>query len=594
MRIFAFVLLASGGPTHAASDLDRAHALLDDWQLEDAQVLAEQILAATPDDPQAWLLAGRVLHHRGEHTAALMLFDAAGDVGARDSESARPLVESSARYQAHFETLDAEHFSIRYLNKDEIVASYAVEVLEAAYRNIAGDLRFLPAERGEKIVVEIYPDARGLAGATGLTVHEIETSGTIAVCKFHRLMITSPLATVAGYDWGDTLAHEFVHLVISKKSKNGVPIWLHEGIAKFYESRWKGKAGDSLLPYSEKLLAEAVRKKKLITFAEMHPSMAKLPSQEAAALAFAEVFTVVEYLSKTYGPEGVPKVLELVGKGVELERALKQTFGAGMAGIESKWKLYLAKRPFKEVASAGPRKIRLAADEQEAQKEEPLETIEDRVVHDFSRLGELLQLRGHTKAAVVEYEKAYARVGVRYASLGNRLARAYSGTGRDGDALALLDKLLAVHPDDADAHLAAGRLRYERHDQDAAAKHFRAVRLVNPFNPEIHIALSKLYEAQGDATLAAREKHFYELTRKPRPTRSYELPPPRAGAARMSIVAPGWRPVRINGGAQVATPAWRYAVDPGQYTIEYVKAGGAAALKTVSLGDGADELLLLP
>ncbi|MBI3178877.1 MAG: hypothetical protein HYZ27_04410, partial [Deltaproteobacteria bacterium] len=348
--------LFDAAPARAAADLDEAHALLDDWQLEDAQAMAEEILANAPDDPQAWLLAGRVLHHRGEHLAALALIDAAGDAGARDAQSARPLVESSARYQAQFEALESEHFSIRYLNKDEIVAAYAVEVLEAAYRNIAGDLRFLPAERGEKIVVEIYPDARGLAGATGLTVPEIETSGTIAVCKFHRLMITSPLATVAGYDWGDTLAHEFVHLVISKKAHNRIPIWLHEGIAKFYESRWKGKAGESLAPYSEKLLAEAVRKKKLITFDEMHPSMAKLPSQEAAGLAFAEVFTVIEYLVKTYGPEGVPKVLELAGKGVELERALKQTFGAGIPGIESKWKQYLAKRPFREVPGAGPRK----------------------------------------------------------------------------------------------------------------------------------------------------------------------------------------------------------------------------------------------
>ena len=38
----------------------------------------------------------------------------------------------------------------------------------------------------------------------------------------------------------------------------------------------------------EKLLAGAVRKKKFITYQQMHPSMAKLPSQEDAALAFAE------------------------------------------------------------------------------------------------------------------------------------------------------------------------------------------------------------------------------------------------------------------------------------------------------------------
>ena len=49
-------------------------------------------------------------------------------------------------------------------------------------------------EQGEKIVVEIYPQAQGLAGATGLTLEEIQTTGTIALCKFHRLMLTSALA----------------------------------------------------------------------------------------------------------------------------------------------------------------------------------------------------------------------------------------------------------------------------------------------------------------------------------------------------------------------------------------------------------------
>ena len=68
---------------------------------------------------------------------------------------------------------------------------------------------------------------RAASRATSLTIRQIETSGTIAVCKYHRLMIISPLAAASGYSWADTLAHEFIHLVI-QKSRNTVPIWLHE------------------------------------------------------------------------------------------------------------------------------------------------------------------------------------------------------------------------------------------------------------------------------------------------------------------------------------------------------------------------------
>jgi len=288
MRLGVLALVLVAARPAAASKLDEARDLLEAWQLEDALVIAEQALAETPSDPETWALAAAVQHQRGEHLSALALMDAAVAAGAKDPEGLKALIESSAAYSASFETRETPHFRIRFLNKDEIVATYAEDVLERAYTNIAGDLELLPAERGEKIVVEIYPDARALAGATGLTIHEIETSGTIAVCKFHRLMITSPLATASGYDWADTLAHEFTHLIISKKSRNTIPIWLHEGIAKYSESRWRGKGGE-LSAWSAALLKQALEKKQLVTFEQMHPSMAKLPSQEAAALAFAEV-----------------------------------------------------------------------------------------------------------------------------------------------------------------------------------------------------------------------------------------------------------------------------------------------------------------
>ena len=40
-------------------------------------------------------------------------------------------------------------------------------------------------------------------------------SGTIAICKYNKLMFTSPKAMLRGYEWLDTLSHEYVHFVIS-------------------------------------------------------------------------------------------------------------------------------------------------------------------------------------------------------------------------------------------------------------------------------------------------------------------------------------------------------------------------------------------
>jgi tetratricopeptide (TPR) repeat protein len=576
-------LLAAGTSSDRIASVNE---LLAAWQLEDALAAARDILANDAENPEVWVMAARVQHQRGEHLSALALLDAARTAGMPDDPHFRTLVETSARYQAHFDRLETPHFSIRYLNKDEIVAYYAAPILESAYQNIAGDLGLLPAERGEKIVVEIYPDARALAGATGLTIHEIETSGTIAVCKFHRLMITSPLATASGYEWGDTLAHEFTHLVISKKSHNTIPIWLHEGIAKYYESRWKGAAGQALSPYSEKLLADAARTGHFISFAQMYPSMAKLPSQEAAALAFAEVFTTVEFLRTTHGSQSISELLDHSRDAKTLEQALQRTFGMGFAKLEARWKRYLKKRTFHEVPGAAPRHIRLATSEGEVNKEKPLEKIEDREIHDFSRLGELLQLRGHHEAAIIEYEKAYVRAGPRYATLINRLARAYLEADRASEALATIDKLLTAHPNDGDAHLLAGRIHLQRKELNAARTHFEAVRLQNPFNPEIHLALSKVYRALGNTKEADQAAYFMRLASKPRPSRIYELPSPPAGNAKVSIVTRDWRPVRINGGSPVSTPAWNVPVNAGGVEVEWVNAARRDRLVTFRIAAG--------
>ena len=72
-----------------------------------------------------------------------------------------------------------------------------------------------------------------------LTEAEIETTGTIALSKYNKLMVVSPRATLFGYPWMDTLAHEYTHLVVARLSHDTVPVWLQEGIARFEQTRWR-------------------------------------------------------------------------------------------------------------------------------------------------------------------------------------------------------------------------------------------------------------------------------------------------------------------------------------------------------------------
>ncbi len=537
---------------------------LDAWQLEDALETAQKELSDDHEDVEHLWLAARVQNARGHHLEAMSILQSLNDI----PEAYRNIIDGPAYYADDSYVLESEHFRVRFRDKDEIVAYYAQEVLEKTYTRIGAVLQFYPAEGDEKIAVEIYPDARGLARATGLTVRQIETSGTIAVCKYHRLMIISPLATANGYGWADTLAHEFIHLVISKKSRNNVPIWLHEGIAKYYESSWRGEPGLALAPSSEKLLKEAVDNGGLITFDQMHPSMAKLPSQESAALAFAEVFTMIEFLNKRFGPQRIPKLLDDLAKTASLETSLRSIFGAKLATLEKNWRTYLKSRTFKTNTPSILKRVALVPDGQRPQEDRPIEEINEPEIQKFARLGELLETRGHTLAAKKEYQRAWEKSGSFYATLNYRYARLLLKEEAFPAAQRVLDQSLRRHPEDSDCRLLAGRLSLKQKMYDDAAEHYRFVLHQNPFNPEVHQALAAVALAQDDREAIERGQHFYNLASRPRPQREDRLPSNAIGTTGVHLLSSNWGKVEVVGVGTFQTPRMFVPLSPGVYQIQ--------------------------
>ena len=109
----------------------------------------------------------------------------------------------------------------------------AGEILDTAWETIGTDLGYKPAD---PIRVELLGAPSDLAKLSPLTEAEIETTGTIALSKYNKRMVVSPRATIFGYPWMDTLAHEYTHLIVSRISQDTVPVWLQEGLARFEQA----------------------------------------------------------------------------------------------------------------------------------------------------------------------------------------------------------------------------------------------------------------------------------------------------------------------------------------------------------------------
>jgi hypothetical protein len=290
-------------------------------------------------------------------------------------------------------------------------------------------------------------------------------------------MITSPRVTLWGYRWRDTLCHEFVHLAQYRLSNGLAPIWVHEGVAKYFEGSWRGVLGE-LEPSGGALLARRLEEGTLISLEEMSPSVAKLPSAEDASLAFAEVGTMIAFLVEERGPDAPRRMIEAIGAGATDREALETVWGDTFASFDGAWREWAETLPVRreDVQVIG---LRLAEHGQ-AEEEEP-GTIRDPRGRDYVRLGDMLRARGRGKAAAFEYAKAYAEA-PEAPGVAARHARGLLTLDRFAEAVTVADGALVLYPDLASLWHRKGAALSALGRHDEAAEALRQLLEINPFH----------------------------------------------------------------------------------------------------------------
>jgi len=492
---------------------------LEDWDIEGAhQELDALEKAISPALEPVRYLHGRVAFEEGRYDEAATSLKGAG-VEDKPGSYLRLALDTQAIVKDYAHA-DSEHFIFFYPpGKDEILAPWALQTLEAQRAALEAALGFAPPG---KVRVELVTNDRQLAKASTLTVDEINTTGTIAICKFNKLIVTSPKAVPHGYDWRDTLAHEFTHLVVSRKSRNSVPIWLHEGIAKYFETAWRGAPGLALTPSNLALLGQRVRANTLVPFEKMHPSMALLPTAEDAATAFAEVFFAIDYLYGKRGAPGVRDLVEQLEKGDDDKHAVEHALGVSFAAFERLWLAHIRAQPFpKELIphdyhspAALTERLKQGGKDAAAPKKKDREIafgdfaeVAEPDARKAAHLGELFRERNHMGAAADEYARAHALVGDRYESVSNKYALALLELKRDEEAEKVLMGSLRVHPAVPATQVHLGRVYLRRKDFPKAREAFMGALAADPFDEEIHFSLAAIYGQLGDVDLKERTRH---------------------------------------------------------------------------------------
>ena len=487
---------------------------LADWQLSPARVELEELKKLTdPDREAVHYFAGRIAFEEGRYADAVTELTKANGTEKTPGHWQQLAIDTE-QITRDYARAESAHFIFTYpKGKDEVLAPWALETLEKQRDALEADLGWAPKE---KVRVEVLSNARELSKVSTLTVESIRTTGTIAICKFNKLMVTSPKAVVRGYDWQDTLAHEYVHFVVGNASQNTVPIWMHEGLAKYLESRWRGPAGGAMTPSTLALLGSRVRKNQLVPFEKMHPSMALLPTAEDAATAFAEVFFAIELIHRTAGPGSLPSLLQKMASGATDRQAVEAAFKQPWPSFERAWMANLKSQPFpkdlippdtrekKELAETVPGKAKADPKKGREISFGDFAEVKETDARKWAHLGELMRERSRMGAAAEDYGRAHAAVGDRYEALSNKYALALLELKRFPEAQAILEASLKVHPGSAQTNVHLGRILIRQKDWIRAKNAFVDALAANPFDEEVHLSLVRVADAVHDKALKER------------------------------------------------------------------------------------------
>ena len=478
----------------AAAVLAEASGAISELRLSEAERALAKLDAKLPE---VEFELARLAFYRGQYSQAVQLADRAlARVPAgtkRPMLAMRELMASTREVTREFErevSPDGRYDVIYPPGKDGVLAGYALAVLQAA--DVALQ-RVLGLQLEAPIRLEIYPSPETLAKVSALTEEQIRTTGTVALSKWNRLMITSPKALVRGYPWADTICHELVHMVLSRKTGDRAPVWLQEGSAKLLERSWRDVgAGLHMDAGTRQLLADAHENGKLLTFEQMHPSIAMLPSEDDAALAFAQVSTFMQRYVQDNGEAALRDALDRVGKGTDAREALAAAAKHPFSKLEADWKTGLpAAEPGEDSHRLAPR-FRKG----DGPTDESAEVVE-RDARRFLRLGDLLWDRGRSLAAAREYEKAY-KADTSDPIVAARWARAALQQGDAQAVVAALAPQVERYPGHAPSHALLGRAQLQLGERTAARRALNESIWINPFDPDPHCDLARASDTPSE------------------------------------------------------------------------------------------------
>jgi len=220
--------------------------------------------------------------------------------------------------------------------------AFAQRLLDVALESLARLEEEVGVELEEPVRLVVYQSKADMLGALvprgEVFEAEVITLGTV---------VSRDTVLLHGTHRGveKTIAHELSHVVVHLATENpyaGIPAWLDEGLAMYNQ--------EELPAANREALERATRENRLISVRSLTAATGK---PEEINLFYGEVYSVVEFLLKTYGKEKMAELLAIFKEGAAYDDALMTVYGFDQDGLDTHWRESLDLPP-REAIQATP------------------------------------------------------------------------------------------------------------------------------------------------------------------------------------------------------------------------------------------------
>jgi hypothetical protein len=236
---------------------------------------------------------------------------------------------------AEWQTRAVSQFILHYQTVDASVARAITRDAEDIYQRLTDLVSYTPPAT---IYVYLCPTSgcfhQHHPGNTALP----DWAVGVAYPQLNRIVMRTHLGVEEGGHIRpvEVFQHELAHIVLEQalSAQGGAPRWLSEGFSMYAAAQWT--------THGQRTLEETALRDAFLPLTVLTTSFPA--DEEAAHMAYAQSFSIVSFLIKTYGKYAFQDLILNLRDGMDTNSALLHATGRSLKSVEQEWQEALRRR----------------------------------------------------------------------------------------------------------------------------------------------------------------------------------------------------------------------------------------------------------